>query len=85
MITDIFDTIINKTSSIDEAMSSFENLMEENKDMKELYNDWCLDIGFKPKNGFKEYYSEYISLKEIDIHSMFDNDEEFYDYLVYNL
>ncbi len=85
MITDIFKTIINKTSSLDEAINSFNDMMEADSELRADYKDWCLDMGFKTKHGFREYYSEYISLKEINIQSMFESNEEFYDYLIYSI
>lgn len=85
MITDIFDSIINKTSSMDEATGSFKDLIEENHEIKDMYKDWCSEMGYKTKNGFKQYYSDYISSHDDDIQSMFETYEEFCDYLVYSL
>ena len=56
-IEDIFDSIIYRVSSKEEAMELFKQELEANQDMKALYEEWCFEMGCKLKNGFKAYYN----------------------------
>lgn len=84
-INDVFDLAINKTSSLDEALDYFKEIISENNYIKELYKEWCLEMGYKLRNGFIEYYYEYISQNDSNIKDIFENNEEFYDYITYDM
>ncbi|MDD4529130.1 MAG: hypothetical protein WCQ30_00400 [Bacteroidales bacterium] len=84
-ITDFFDTIINKTSTLEEALDYFNNRISENRYLKIIYSQWCFEMGYKLKHGFKEYYYEYSSNNYLDYRNLCENDEDFYEYISYNL
>jgi hypothetical protein len=84
-INDFFDLAINKTSSLEEALDYFKEMISDNQYIKELYKEWCLDMGYKLRNGFIEYYYEYISQNDSGIKDIFESNEEFYDYITYDM
>lgn len=84
-ITDLFDTVIQKTSSLEEALDYFKKTISDNKYLKALYVQWCHEMGYKLRDGFTEYYYEYTSNNDLDFHNLCENDEDFFEYLSYNM
>ena len=62
-ITDLFDSIIEDTPSIDIAESQFKQSLIDNPELKRAYREYCREQGTSEKNGFLEYCEEYSSRK----------------------
>lgn len=82
MINDIFESVIYETFSLEDATRAFFNLVKADDNVREAYYDWCLSMGYKTKDGFREFYSNYYSQKDNCLDTMFESGEEFYDYLL---
>ncbi|MFV0500244.1 MAG: hypothetical protein ACK5MH_01465 [Bacteroidales bacterium] len=83
-IVDYFEAIIIDTQTYDEALSKFKDDISESKLLKLEYTQWCNELGLKLKHGFKEYYHQYYSNEEKNIYNIFENGEEFYEYISFN-
>lgn len=57
-ITEIFDHYLSHCDSIDVAESEFKKHLHEDQELRNLYREWCHNVGSTEKNGFLDYAEE---------------------------
>lgn len=76
-IIEIFNNFLSQYGSVDIAESEFKKQIHENPDLRQLYRDWCHEVGSSEKNGFFDYCDEYLDSQNDVWNSLNDyNDEE---------
>ncbi|MCH5246405.1 MAG: hypothetical protein J1E84_08065 [Muribaculaceae bacterium] len=76
-ITDIFDYILKQADSIDIAESEFKKLIHEDPEIKQMYRDWCHEVGSSEKNGFLDYCEEYMDSQNSIWDTLNDYDSDY--------
>ncbi|MDO5570370.1 MAG: hypothetical protein Q4F97_02755 [Bacteroidales bacterium] len=78
-ITDVFEFHYNESHDVNEAEQSFREAMKNDSNLKDLYRNWCDEMGYTERKGFKSYF---INKAEGDNiwDSIFPNKEELDEY-----
>jgi hypothetical protein len=72
-ITEVFEEVIQQTGSIDVAESEFKKMIGEDDELRQLYREWCQEVGSTERNGFSDFCDEYLELRNAVWDSL-DND-----------
>lgn len=56
----LFNSIIKQTGSIDIAEAEFKRQMHADPALREMYREWCHEVGSSEKRGFLDYCEEYM-------------------------
>lgn len=75
-LEDIFRELIINHKSIDIADSEFKKMIAEDNELRQLYKDWCHEVGSTERLGFRDFCNEYIENQESVWESLTDYDEE---------
>ena len=75
-IIDIFNHILHQADSIDVADFEFKKLINEDADIKQMYRQWCHEVGSSEKNGFLDYCEEYMESRDSIWDTLNDYDAE---------
>lgn len=59
-ITELFDSFLRQSDSIDMAESDFKRMLVDDPDLKKEYKSWCRERDTTERDGFLEYSREYI-------------------------
>lgn len=78
-IPDIFEFHITQYSEIELAEQSFREELKTNSKLKKEYIEWCDELGYSERKGFKSYF---INKQESEgiWDSIFPNKEEYEEY-----
>lgn len=63
-ITELIESIIKQNRSLDLAEASFRHLLEEDKDLRDEYKEWCDAKGYTERKGFSDYFQEYVERED---------------------
>lgn len=63
-IAKLLHSLIEQHRSSDIAESEFKRMLNEDLELKEIYNNWCDENGYSPRNGYKEYIQEIFDSQE---------------------
>ena len=74
-ITDIFNHYLTQCDSVEFAEAEFKKDMHEDSEMRQLYRDWCHNVGSTEKNGFLDYAEEYLESRDDVWNALSDFDE----------
>lgn len=75
-LEDIFRELIINHKSVDIADSEFKKMIAEDNELRQLYKDWCHEVGSTERLGFRDFCHEYIENQESIWESLTDYDEE---------
>lgn len=59
-IEKIFDSIVSQNRSADTAESDFKKMINEDRELKKAYKEWCAENGYTTKYGFLEYCNKFM-------------------------
>lgn len=79
-IIEIFNNILEQTHSIDIAESEFKKIIHEDPTIKDMYREWCHEVGSSEKNGFLDYCEEYIESQNSIWEALNDYDSDETEY-----
>lgn len=76
-ITVIFNSYLAQHKSVDIAERVFKQDLAEDPALREMYSDWCHEVGSSEKHGFTDYSEEYLDRQnEVwDALNDYDNEE----------
>lgn len=74
-ITDFFDELLREYGSIDIADAELKKQIHEDPELRQLYRDWCHEVGSSEKNGFLDYCEEFLESQD----SIWENLKDEYD------
>lgn len=74
-IEDTIRTLIDQHRNIAAVEAEFALLLRDNSKFHELYNDWCTDLGYSTRTGYKECIKEIFDSED----SVWDSLSEFED------
>lgn len=74
-ITEYFNDILKQYGSIDIAEAEFKKQIHEDNELRNLYREWCHEVGSTEKNGFMDYCEEYLASQD----SIWDNLKDEYE------
>lgn len=76
-ITELFNTLIQQSGSVDIADAEFKKMIHEDADLREQYREWCHAVGSTEKHGFLDYCDDYMDSQDSIWDSLndFDNEE----------
>lgn len=74
-IRDYFNSLLQQYGSVDIAESEFKREIHEDHDLRELYREYCHEVGSSEKNGFFDYCEEYLETQN----TVWDNLKDEYD------
>ena len=63
-IAKLLQSLIEQHRSSDIVESEFKRMLNEEPGLKEIYNSWCEENGYSPRNGYKEYIQEIFDSQE---------------------
>lgn len=71
--SDLLRELLDRHSNTSELDHEFERMLREDSKLKEEYEAWCEDHGFKPATGYRDYINEIIESQD----SIWDSYQEF--------
>lgn len=74
-LTDFFRTIIQQSGSYDIANSEFKRILAEDSDLKDEYKEWCDEMGYTERDGFKSFCEELLNDQDSIWDTLNDYDE----------
>ncbi len=74
-ITAYFISIISQNHSVDIAEAEFKRAIGEDEDLRNLYRQWCHEVGSSEKDGFMDFCEEYLADKNDVWNALDDYDE----------
>ncbi len=74
-IEEIIHTLIDQNGSIDFVESEFARMIDNDSELKNAYKEWCDDLGYSQKSGYKDYIEEVFESQD----SVWDTLTEFED------
>ncbi len=74
-ITAYFISIISQNQSVDIAEAEFKRAIGEDEDLRNLYRQWCHEVGSSEKDGFMDFCEEYLADKNDVWNALEDYDE----------
>ncbi|MDE5626846.1 MAG: hypothetical protein K2K40_01015 [Paramuribaculum sp.] len=76
-ITEIFNSYLAQHKSVDIAERVFKQSLAEDPELREMYKEWCHEVGSSEKCGFTDYCEEYLERQnEVwDALNDYDNEE----------
>lgn len=74
-ITLIFNNFLSQYDSIDIAEAEFKKSMHEDPELRDMYRQWCSEVGSSEKDGFFDYCDEYIDSQNDVWNSLNDYDD----------
>lgn len=69
-IVPLIENILSQAPMLDDAEAEFKRMIGEDPDLRRAYRDWCHEMGYTERNGFRDYCQEYL-----------DGQNEIWDYL----
>ncbi|MEG1617198.1 MAG: hypothetical protein RR202_12175 [Bacteroidales bacterium] len=78
-ITEVFEIHFQNYGEIELAEESFRESMKDNAPLKSQYRDWCDDMGYTDRKGFRSYFINKNDSESI-WDSIFPNKEEYEEY-----
>lgn len=55
-ITELFEFHLSQCQDMELAEENFREEMESNPDLKKQYKEWCEEMGYTERKGFKSYF-----------------------------
>ena len=74
-ITDFFNELLKEYGSIDIADAELKKQLHEDTELRQLYREWCHEVGSSEKNGFLDYCEEFLESQD----SIWENLKAEYD------
>lgn len=68
--------LLEDSRTIDVADAEFRRIMADDPLMRDAYREWCLENGYNPRTGFRDYAEEYLENRESVWDSLNDYDED---------
>lgn len=59
-ITTIFNNYLSHYDSIDIAEAEFKKAIHEDRDLRDLYREWCDEVGSSERDGFSDYAQDFL-------------------------
>ena len=78
-ITEIFESFYKQFERLDLAEDNFMETLKENAEMKKQYENWCDEMGYSVRKGFKSYFMNKSDSESI-WDSFYPNREELDEY-----
>lgn len=75
-ITEVFNHVLSHFGSIDIAEAEFKKMIHEDAQLRQLYREWCHEVGSSEKNGFFDYCEEYMDSQDSIWDTLNDYDAE---------
>lgn len=75
-LTNIFNEILRQAGSVDIAEAEFKRQLNEDASLKEMYREWCREVGSSEKRGFLDYCDEYLDSQDDIWQTLNDYDNE---------
>lgn len=75
-LTDIFNEILLQAGSVDIAEAEFKRQINENVALRDMYREWCREVGSSEKHGFLDYCDEYLESQDDIWQTLNDYDNE---------
>lgn len=77
-IAEYYISLLEQFRSIAVAEQEFRRHMEDDEDMQKAYLEWCEINEFSPREGLREFGTQYIEAREDRWNSLDDFDENDY-------
>ncbi|MDE5728284.1 MAG: hypothetical protein K2H83_01375 [Duncaniella sp.] len=74
-IRDYFDALLKQYGSVDIADDEFKKQIHEDRNLREMYRQYCHKVGSSEKNGFLDYCEEYLDSQD----TIWDNLKDAYE------
>ena len=78
-ITDVFESFFQRYKDLELAEEAFREEMAHDDELKNMYIEWCDEIGYSDRKGFKTYFENKHESDNI-WDSIFPNSEEYEGY-----
>ncbi len=75
-ITEIIENLLNESPMLADAEAEFKRMIGEDSDLRRNYREWCHEMGYTERNGFREYGLEYLDGKNEIWNYLTDYDDE---------
>lgn len=75
-ITEFFIHIIDQSHSYDIAEAEFKRAIADDDELRQLYREWCHEVGSSEKNGFLDFCEEYLADRNEVWNTLSDYDED---------
>ena len=75
-ITEIIENIVDESPTLDDAEAEFKRMIAEDPDLRKRYREWCHEMGYVERNGFRNYGLEYLDGKNDIWNYLTDYDDE---------
>lgn len=75
-LTELFEHILNQSPMLDDAEAEFKRMTGEDPDLRRQYREWCHEMGYSERNGFRDYCQEYLDGQNEIWDSLTDYDNE---------
>lgn len=63
-ISDILRTMLDRTSRISDVEREFERMMDMDDVLRSDYVQWCREMGYETKSGYKDYLDELLEQRD---------------------
>lgn len=74
-LEEILASFLSTHGSVDIAEHEFKKALAEDPELKARYRNWCDDMGYTERHGFREYAAEYLENIDSVWDSLTDYDE----------
>lgn len=72
---EIIPNYINTHDSLDIAEYEFKKALSDDHNLKTAYRNWCDEVGYTERSGFRDFASEYLENRDSVWDSLTDYDE----------
>ena len=74
-ITELFDSLLEQTGSIDMAESDFKRMLVDDSSLRRRYKEWCMENDTTERYGFLDFCKERLERQD-DGWGIFQEDED---------